>query len=494
MDDTQNRCGREPERGKYASVLTESPASGNAARKMVKAVLMGEHEHEANDGKRVQIYMRSGKFLARLRRGGRQYGMNLGADEKLARAKLLTLLTSLGDGTFVPPSEARKRNRNRKSTPRATLPEIVDEYLAHVKKKRGKRTAKSYQGRLCPVLHFADLRESRRKWPLAADIDLAFATDLRAHLAQQLVSRNGSDFAPKKHLISSRQVSHCLQTLAMALNWAVSPYVRMLPSEFVNPVTRDIIGSKPIKNPLRECVLPMEKRIEIVGHMDRWQLVNLSTLLVLPTRTEDVSGAIISDFDLANRTWRLGTRLGGNDFNKGRVDVVMPLPSQIIAILRMAEAGRVAGPMFLRRKCSSRNRKGFRSADEFRSLCDARLAAAKGGEVQTDQDRKQVIRNLLCKCGAVTGDMIHREIRALFDQAGVASGIRPYDLRGAVTTDMSRAGVQHLERRYLTLHATSDILNDYQPLDPVTEMDKYFRFIMPLLEALDRRSQELFPR
>lgn len=460
---------------------------------MVKTTLMGEHEHEANDGKRVQIYMRSGKFLARLRRGGHQYGMNLGADEKAARAKLLILLTSLGDGTFIPPSEARKRDRSRKKTPRATLPEIVDEYLAHIKKKRGKRTERSYQSRLCPVLRFADLRESRRKWPLAADIDLTFAIDLRAHLAQQRVSRNGSDFAKQKRLISSRQISHCLQTLAMVLNWAASPYVRMLPSEFANPVTRDIIGPKPSKNPLRECVLPMEKRIEIVSHMDRWQLINLSTLLVLPTRIEDVSGAIISDFDLANRTWRLGTRLGGNDFNKGRVEVVMPVPSQVIAILRKAQADRIAGPMFLRRKCRSRNGKTFRSADEFCSVCDARLVAAKGGEVQTDQDRKLVIRNLLSELGAVTGDMIHREIRALFDQAGVASGIRPYDLRGAVTTDMSRAGVQHLERRYLTMHATSDILNEYQSLDPMTEMGKYFRFIAPLLDALDRRRQELFP-
>jgi hypothetical protein len=56
---------------------------------------------------------------------------------------------------------------------------------------------------------------------------------------------------------------------------------------------------------------------------------------------------------------------------------------------------------------------------------------------------------------------------------------------------MHRAGVRHLELRYLTAHSTKDILNVYVPLDPHAEMSKYVQYVMPILNALVERANLL---
>lgn len=47
-------------------------------RRMVRAQLIGEHEHETSAGQKVQIWSRDGRFLARGRVDGRQFGETLG--------------------------------------------------------------------------------------------------------------------------------------------------------------------------------------------------------------------------------------------------------------------------------------------------------------------------------------------------------------------------------------------------------------------------------
>lgn len=461
-------------------------------RRMTRDSLMGLHQHTAQDGQNVQIWRRGEKYLARMRREGRQRGVTLGSDPKTATSELINLLASLGHGTFIPPSEARRRNRKRKRIPLATLVEVADDFLDHIRKTKGNNTARAYQSRLSPVLEFADLKVSRKKWGIASDLDRDFALQLKAHLSQRLVSRNGRFNCEEKALMAPKSIRLALETLSNVLNWAVSPYVRMLPPEFVNPFTNDILGPKPIKDPLRSCPLPVEKRIEIVQHMDLWELTNLCTLLTLPTRCEDVTGAVISDFDLEKGTWMLGTRFGGNDFNKGRVNVLMPLPEEIIPILRRAKGGRADGPMFLQRTRSNRRRTPvFNSPEELRQLVDRRLATARREEVETAQDRKQIIRRLLRDCGAIAGDSIHRALRGLFTRVGVPTSVRTSELRSAVSTDMRSAGVQHLELRYLTLHTVNDIMNDYSPVGPPAEMRKHFNHIKPLLIAMQTRFQQL---
>src|SRR5262249_48345743 len=154
---------------------------------------------------------------------------------------------------------------------------------------------------------------------------------------------------------------------------------------------------------------------------DDWQFLNLSPLLVLPIRFEDLSGAVISDFDLKGRVWRLGSRFSGNDFNKGHVDVQMPLPEELIPLLERCIGGRSDGPMFLQRKATSRpsrRRPTFESPAELKALCEARLSSSRASDVETAQGRKAVIRELLAEGGGVSTNVIGKELTKIFRAVG----------------------------------------------------------------------------
>lgn len=455
--------------------------------------MQGSHEHVTENGLRIQIWMRDGKYLARGRWQGQQFGVTLGTDEVTAAHELRRLLTEIENGTFVPRREARKHRFSNRPVPRHDLRGLTNAYLIDRRRLKGPDTARAYGNRLTHVLDFARQPSSRKKWPLAANINRSFAIEVREYLHKRTVSANGRPGSQARNM-SPKMIRLCLEALRGLLHWASRSDVNQLPAEFANPITDEILGPKSSKDPLRSNPVPLDARIRIVQQMDDWQLLHLTPLLIIPTRFEDVSGAIISDFNLAKGTWYLGTRVNGNDFNKSRVDVHMPLPPDLIDLLRLVADGRPDGPMFRSRtdwKRTKKRRTAFQSRSEFESLCHAAISGSKAQDVETEQGRKNVIRKLLTKCGAVTTDTIGKELKALLAATGVDVNVRPYEVRSATTTDMNHAGVRHLEHRYLTLHTVNDILNTYASLDPIGEMQKYFHHIEPLLEAVRRRTREL---
>jgi hypothetical protein len=63
------------------------------------------------------------------------------------------------------------------------------------------------------------------------------------------------------------------------------------------------------------------------------------------------------------------------------------------------------------------------------------------------------------------------------------------DARSAISTAMERSGMPLLELRYLTGHATSDIMNRYVTLEPRAAKERCFLTIGPLLQAVEQRAQ-----
>lgn len=460
---------------------------------MTSAELDGKHEHQTEDGQKVQIWFRDGRYLARARWNGQQIGITLGEDPESAGHALRRLVTAMEDGTFVPAQQARRQRFRTGPVPKLSLRQLANAFLIDRRKLKGKQTARDCGNRLAHVLVFAELPGSRRKWPLAGSLNHDFAVELRNFLFQRQVTRNGKDGGKSKRM-SPIMVRLCLEALRAMLNWASRPAVNLLPSPFGNPITEEIMGPKVVKDPHRKNPLPMTDRIRLVEQMDAWQLLHLTASLILPLRFEDISGAVISDFDWDERSWHLGTRLQGNDFNKGRCDLRMPLPQELIDLWRATVGERADGPMFRTRadwSGTKRRRLRFDSAEEFGGLCQTAIQNAPADDVATEQDRKLVVRQLLAKCGAVPTDTISRELRQLLNAAGLGQGIRPYDVRAAVTTDMHHAGVRHLEMRYITEHTIKDILNEYTGLDSAGEMEKYFQHITPLLTTVRQRAEEL---
>jgi integrase len=339
------------------------------------------------------------------------------------------------------------------------------------------------------VLDHMEAPDASRRWPVARNIDLDYAIDLRSFLTRRKVSRNGRSTGQKRPM-SARQIRNVLEALRMVLDWAVRTGVRLLPVDFVNPITPEILGPMPVKDPLREVALPLPARIAMLARMDDWQFLNLAALLVLPLRHEDAARALISDVDLAKGELRLGDHFGGCDFAKGKVNVSMPLPPALIALFRVCVGERAEGPLFLSRRRRRGTKKVCQTALDpaaFRAAFDRELSKRPTQDIQAPLDRKRVYCEFLEQQGGVTADEVAKEIRKVLPDRST----HPYALRHGVTQDMHESGIAHLELRYLTAHSASDILNEYVRLNPKAEMQKYYERCQDLLQPIEERVQRL---
>ncbi|MBL8797221.1 MAG: hypothetical protein JNM56_25185 [Planctomycetia bacterium] len=472
--------------GNPAIQLLTQPA-GTGQRRMVRAELMGGHTHATLTGAQIHIWQRGGRYLARGRYQNRPFGETLGDRVPEATARLRQILTDIENGAYQRPSDARKRLLSARVVPRLTTRQLIDQFLVEKRQVRGRQTAGDYRSRLNPVLAFAEQAVNLRRWPLARDIDRDFVRALRSFLFQQQTTRNGRPGARPKPL-SARQVLNVLECLRTMLVWASNPAVRKLPADWANPVTHDLIGDVPAKDPLREDKLPLTDRIRLVGIMDRWQLCHLALSLVLPLRPDEAAGLLIGDVNFERGWLEFGHRLQDSNFNKGKVAFRLPFADELRPLLLACIQGRAEGPLLRRRAAFDRGAGVVQSTDELIGCYEATLLQEPPDSVQTAQDRKRVLRRLLRQLGGVSADALNKEFKTLLARLGIKNSATLYSLRSSVTTAMKNANLPHLEMRYLTSHSTNDILNEYATLDPVAAMRQYFDGIRPLLDAIAARA------
>ncbi len=459
---------------------------------MVPAELLGSHAHETSCGIGVQVWKRGNSFLIRGRYEGRQFGKTAGSNPTIAASELRHLLVSLENGSFQPPSEARRRPLKTGLAPRLCVRELCDAFLAEKRRLRGKQTAADYQSRLVPLIEFSEQPESRRRWPLARDVNRDFAVEFKAWLFTRPVTRNGRPSATEKK-VSPRHIFNVLDCARSLFHWARQPSVNKLPTTFITPFTKEVVGEKPQKDPLRRILIPQDDRMALVGVMDAWELSHLGLSLVLPLRPEDFSGLLVTELDFAERFLHFGTRLGGCDFNKGRQAYSCPFPEAIDPLLQACVGRRAAGPLLRRRSVweGGKSKLTATSPENLVQTFEQTLSAQPVDEIQADQDTKRVFRRMLLGMGGVPEDGLAKAFKGLLPKAGLSKSLKFYDLRSSCTTELERSGVSHLVQRYVTGHTTKDILNDYVGIDPVGEMKKYFQLIQPLLMAITERAQML---
>jgi hypothetical protein len=470
----------------------ELPSQRREQRKMVSAELMGAHSHRASNGVEVHVWRRNDRFVARGRLEGRPFGETLGDDPAQATARLRQLITEIERGSYVRASEARKRKIGTRSAPRLTPRELVGEFVDHERQARGRQTAGDYGSRLAPVLDFAEQPANLKSWPLAADIDAAFAASMRAFLFGRRCTRNGRP-GGKSRVLSERQVVNILECLRTMLHWARGAGARRLPADWVMPMTSDVIGGPRPKNPLRKDKLPLEARVALVQHMDRWQHCQLAFSLVLPLRPDEAAGLIASDVSWEDGWLEFGARFKDANFTKARTVFNVPFAQELLPVLRACVGGRTEGPLLRSRPAFERQRRGKQvaSLEHLDGLYLAELSRLPRGAVQAAQDRKLVFRKLLPRLGGVSEDAMNREFKRLLGAAGVKNGSTIYTLRHSVTTSMHAADLSLLDLRYLTGHAANDIINHYTGLDPIRAMGRYFGTIRPLLDAVAARCAQL---
>lgn len=454
---------------------------------MVRAELMGDHTYTVLVGVQVHVWQRCGRFLARGHYQGRPFGESLGDRVPEATARLRQILSEIEYGSYQRPSESRKRMISQGAVRRLALRQLVNDFLVEKRQVRGQQTAGDYRSRLNPVLAFAELPGNLGRWPLALDIDRDFVRALRSFLFQLQTTRNGRPGARPKPL-SARQVLNVLECLRTVLAWASNPAVQKLPAGWANPVTHDLIGSMPAKDPLREDKLPMADRIRLVRSMDRWQLCHLGLSLVLPLRPDEAAGLLVGDVRFDQGWLEFGQRFPDSNFNKGKVAFRLPFADELKPLLQACIQERGEGPLLRGRIAFEKGSAGLASTAELTGQFEAILLRQPPDSVLTAHDRKRVFRRLLRQLGGVSDNALSKEFKKLLADLGIANGATFYTLRSSVTTAMKNANLPHLEMRYLTSHSTNDILNDYATLDPVGAMRRYFDSIRPLLDAIAARS------
>jgi hypothetical protein len=486
-------AARRPSLSDATNIGGELGAGAKTRPPMVQSQLLGSHDHETVCGMKVAIWRRGDVYLARGRYQRRQFGKTLGSDSAQAASALRRLLVEIENGGFERPSETRRRILKTGPAPRCAFRQLCDWFLAEKRRLHGKKTAGNYLSRLTPAIEFAERPASRRRWPLAADLNREFALELRTCLFDRTVTRNGHAGSVETKM-SARQVYNVLDCLRSLFNWAKRPDVNRLPATFVNPFSSDIVGAKVLKDPLRPVVFPVDRRLEFVAAMDAWQLCQFALSLCLPLRPEDFCGLLTSEVDFDQRLLRFGNRFGDRDFGKGKQNFLVPFPEELTTLLQACIDDRADGPLLRKRAVwegEKKPRLAMNNADSLAAVFDKRLMAARAGEVQAAHDAKRLFRRLLSDLGGLTPDVLAKEFKRLIEPFGFAPGTRFYDLRGSVSTDLERAGVSHLVQRYVTGHTTRDIMNHYISLDVSADMQKHFARIKPLLAAIEARAASL---
>lgn len=459
-------------------------------RRMISTELMGGHTHKTLAGTKVHVWKRGPQFMARGSISGKRFGENLGTAEVEATVRLRQILTDVDGGTYVRASEARKRLIATTVSPRMLLRLVVSDFLAEKRKALGEESAGDYKSRLMPVLAFAEQAENAKRWHLAMDIDREFIVQLRAFLFQYSTTRNGRPGGTPRPL-GERQIYNVMQCLRTLLAWATKPAVRKLPAGWENPLTGDLLGSRPAKDPLRLDKLPLDARVRLVQSMDRWQLCTLALFTILPMRPDEAAGLLVSDVNFKEGWLEFGERLRDINFTKEGTAFKVPFPPEFASLLRVCIAGRTEGPLLRSRPEFEAAAPGLSSLEELRQLYQEAQRTAPPDSIQSAHDRKMLFRRLLRDLGGVTEDIMNRDFKKLASALGISNGVTLYTLRSSVTTAMKNANLSHLDLRYLTSHSTNDILNVYATLNPVGAMRQYFETIEPLLSAIEDRAQQL---
>jgi len=463
-------------------------------RRWVRTELMGAHSHPTSCHTTVHVWKCAKSFIARGFYQGQRFAETLDSDWLQATTRLRQILNEIEEGSYVRPKDARRRLIARGKIPRLSLRQLIDEFLAEKRKTLGKQSSGNYRSRLLRVLDFAEQPANRQRWPLAMHIDRSFVVDLRSTLVQQKTTRNGRPGGKPKPM-SARQVINVLETLRTALCWAVRADVRKLPVGWVNPLTTELIGTPPTKDPHRVDPLPLEGRIRLIQHMDAWQLCQMALSIVLPMRPDEAAGLLIADVDSDQGWLKFGANLPDINFTKERLAFKLPFPPEVRPLLSRCIGGRAEGPLLRSRKsfnCTHDADTPVANLAELLARFHLRLLQQPPGAVQADHDRKLLFRHVLRELGGVSENAMEKAFREVLAASGVPGSLTLYTLRSSVTTTMKQdAKLDLLELRYLTSHSTSDILHHYTPLDIKGAMGRYFAVIQPLLEAITAQAVRL---
>ncbi|HEV7279514.1 MAG TPA: hypothetical protein VGN57_04805 [Pirellulaceae bacterium] len=459
-------------------------------RVMEAAALLGKHIHVSNNGIRVYIWVRGGAFLATGRQDGVHFGPTLGRSVEDSERELRRLLQELEDGTFRRPSEA-KRKRPQQVSVRLSIAQVIEGFLESTRRRLGVSTFRTYRSRVSPLQEFAEVPAVKRRWRAAQEVDQEFANEFVDWLFQRPVHPNGHPNAAPK-LRTPDNVRRSLETVSAVFRHAKK--AKSLPLDFENPFAEEIMPVASARDPVRRNPAPLADRIRMVELMDGYELLHLMLPFVLGVRPEDFCTRLISDVDLTNGSLRFYSRFGGADFSKGRVDFALPFPAPLAPLVQLLMSGRSEGPLLRRRNVwtgTDPSVSHVDSTNDIAALIDRQRTRASA-DVRCGRDVKDVFQRVVRDLGGLSVDQLRSLYLRIRERAGLPRK-RLYDLKHAVTIELTGSGVKQISATYLTGHRipSRDVMARYDAVDPDRDVAPYFAYAAPLFDAMLVRAAEL---
>jgi integrase len=224
-----------------------------------------------------------------------------------------------------------------------------------------------------------------------------------------------------------------------------------LPVSMANPSTRFGLGRLRVRDAKQVFVFDAAQELAFLSAATLWAFTIHFTLAKTGLRPGELCHLLIEDLDLTAGWLHVrGKPELGWSVKTGR-DRRVPLLPEVVAVVRIAVAGRAAGPVFLRERFDIR-RNGVLTGDRTALAAAARrrLAAlgAELGRTPTRDDAAECHRAVWREAGAADVDRVRTTFLAAARRAGLpAAATCPKSWRHTFATLLQEANVDPLIRQ-----------------------------------------------
>jgi integrase len=376
--------------------------------------------------------------------------------------------------------------------------EVVRKFIADLGRRADAgeihpRTVTRYESALGHFLEFAEQPQTAAAFASATRVNRDFALQFTAWLGNLSVTRNGRRNARKRKMGSTRYVEDVVRAMFV---WAADPdRGALMPDGYRNPFSgRGRRSSGPTRDLFGEPDITIAHAAEFLSTCDAFQLPVFSLLAFYGLRPSEPCYVFREHMDA---DWLKVVCLPELAYlTKGRRDKRLPLIAPLAPLLETGAQTIAKGLLFSRRRAiEGRERPPLlgasldQLAQEFEDRCSREKTLSAALRVRV---RDSVLRD----AGALDYDHVEHEFRNIARRLGWPQAATLKDFRHLFASAMENAGMPIFYRKYLMGQAPGrEAIVAYTHLDELKQRyeEAVQRVLQPLVEAVERRAQELLP-
>ncbi|MHC4252168.1 MAG: hypothetical protein ACYS9X_23870, partial [Planctomycetota bacterium] len=280
----------------------------------------------ARDGRigRVTVYGRGENVLLRWRQDGRTVTETVrpsDRDDVLAHALRRAVEIN---------RELQHEGRIHSSFRKATVREACASFLAgkEASPSSSAATIVKYRQELARVIEFAETTTDGRKADSLDDIGTLWCQQFCRWLDALRTTSNGGRATQRnpERLLASKQKQGIRRRLASVFEAAMLHQPPLLPRDYRNPMTRQLIGVTVLaQHEMSDPPATLDELVAIVPVLDRYGLALLAPLFLFGPRPSELGHVLLDDFDRQHATLRVISRPSTGYHTKGRRGKIWPV-------------------------------------------------------------------------------------------------------------------------------------------------------------------------